>query len=197
MRSLAGPVTHFYWYWLPEYLKRKCGMSMTIIGLFAGCPFFRRLGSIGGGLFSSWLMGRGWDVDRARWTAFGFAVALCLMAMLVPVVRKAVWAVLFLCLASLGINAFSANLIGVLTDLFPESALAKVGGLRGVGGGLVSMMTMLATGSVTDHLSYRPVFVAVSLLPMLALASLFVLVRKVRPISLAEICRSRDRTPLW
>jgi ACS family hexuronate transporter-like MFS transporter len=187
MRALAGPVTHFYWYWLPEYLKRERNMSLAMIGLFAWLPFFSGgVGNIGGGWFSGWLLRRGWTLDGARKTAFVLAVALCLTATLVPAVPSAAWAIFVICLASLGINAFAANLIGILTDLFPERILAKVGGLTGVGDGIMSMMTMLLTGIIVDRVSYQPVFVAAGTLPILALAALFVLVRKVQPIDLAK-----------
>lgn len=188
MRALAGPVTHFYWYWLPEYLKRERQMSFEMIGLFAWLPFFLGgLGNIGGGWFSSWLLWRGWTLDGARKTAFVFAVALCLTAMLVPIVPTAAWAIFLICLASFGINAFAANLMGILPDLFPDKVLAKVGGLTGVGDGAMSMTMMLLTGIIIDRESYRPVFAAAGILPILALGALFLLVRRVRPIALSEI----------
>jgi len=189
MRALTGPVTHFYWYWLPEFLKRDRNMPLAMIGLFAWLPFFSGgLGNIGGGWFSGWLLQRGWTVDGARKTAFVLAVALCLTATLVPAVPGAAWAIFLICLASLGINAFAANLIGILTDLFPETVLAKVSGLTGVGDGTMSMIMMLLTGIIVDRESYTPVFVAAGTLPILALAALFVLVRKVQPIDLSKIC---------
>lgn len=128
MRALGGPVTHFYWYWLPEYLKRERNMSMVMIGYFAWLPFFSGgLGNIGGGWFSGWLFRRGWTLDAARKAAFVLAVALCLTAMFTPMVPSSAWALFLICLASLGINCFAANLMGILTDLFPEKILAKVG----------------------------------------------------------------------
>lgn len=67
MRAFGGPVTHFYWYWLPEYLKRERGMSLEMIGLTAWLPFLAGgAGNIGGGWFSSWLLSRAWNPDRAR-----------------------------------------------------------------------------------------------------------------------------------
>jgi ACS family hexuronate transporter-like MFS transporter len=188
MRALAGPVTHFYWYWLPEYLKRERHMSMAMIGLVAWLPFFTGgLGNIGGGWFSSWLVRRGWTVDRARKTAFTTAVALCLAAVLVPIVPRAAWAIVLICVASLGINAFAANLISILTDLFPEPILAKVSGLTGVGDGIMSMTMMLLAGVIIDRHSYAWVFTGAAVLPVSALAALFLLVGKIRPIGLTEI----------
>jgi hypothetical protein len=43
---------------------------------------------------------------------------------------------------------------------------------------------MLLTGIVVDHFSYVPVFIAAGVLPFLALAAFFVLVRRVRPIAI-------------
>lgn len=187
MRAFGGPVTHFYWYWLPEYLKRERGMSLEMIGLFAWLPFFSGgLGNIGGGWFSSWLIARGWSVDRARKTAFVLAVALAVLAAFVPKCSTAFSAVTLICLASLGINAFAANLMGLLTDLFPQAVLAKVSGLTGIGDSGVSMVVMLLTGIVVDRFSYLPVFIAAGVFPVISLSALLLLVRTIRPISLGE-----------
>jgi len=58
----------------------------------------------------------------------------------------------------------------------------------------VSMLMMLLAGMVIDRFSYTPVFIAVGLLPVLSLASLLVLVGTIRPISLEEIMRRKERT---
>ena len=188
IRTFGGPVTHFYWYWLPEYLKRERHMSLTEIGMFAWMPFFcGGLGNIGGGWFSSWLIRRGWSVNRARKTAFVLAAILCLFALLVPAAPTAPAAMACLCLAALGINAFAANLMGLLTDLFPQPILARVSSLTGVGDGAMSMCMMLLTGVLVDRFSYLPVFMGAGLFPMLSLASLLILVGRIRPIPLEEI----------
>jgi ACS family hexuronate transporter-like MFS transporter len=184
MRSFGGPVTHFYWYWLPEYLKRERGMSLEMIGLFAWLPFFSGgLGNIGGGWLSSTLIARGWSVDRARKTAFILAAALSVMAVFVPGSPGAASAMMLICLASLGINAMASNLMGLLTDLFPQHILAKVSGMTGVGDSGMSMVVMLLTGVVVDHFSYLPVFIAAGVFPMISLTALLVLIRKIRPVT--------------
>ena len=193
MRAFAGPVSHFYWYWLPEYLRRERGMSLEMIGLVAWLPFlFGDIGNIGGGWFSSWLIRRNWSVDRARKTAIVLAVVLCFAAVLVTLAPNVQWALVFICIATLGINAFAANLIGLLTDLFPERVLARVSGLTGVGDNGMGMIMMLLTGVVIDRFSYLPVFIAAGILPLLALTSMFVLVGRVRRIPLTEIYGPRS-----
>lgn len=185
MRSFGGPVTHFYWYWLPEYLKRERGMSLEMIGMFAWLPFFcGGMGNIGGGWLSSHLIQRGWSVNRARKTAFVLATALCLAALAVPAAPNAALAIALICMAALGINAFAANLMGLITDLFPQRILARVSSLTGVGDGAMSMTMMLLTGVVVDRLSYLPVFVGAGLLPVFSLTSLLILVGTIRQVTL-------------
>ena len=187
MRAFGGPVTHFYWYWLPEYLKRDRGMSLEMIGVFASLPFlFGSLGNIGGGWLSGWLILRGWTVNRARKGVVAGAVALSLAAVLVPLVRSPQMAVGLICVASLGVNAVAANHIGIVTDLFPPNVLARVTGMTGVGDGTVSMILMLVTGIVVDRYSFLPIFIAAGLLPLLQLLSLLFLVGRIQPLALEE-----------
>lgn len=183
MRALGGPVVHFYWYWLPEYLKREIHFSMDMIGLLAGIPFlFAGLGNITGGWFSSLLMGRGATADRARKTSFLLSGALCLMSLLVPVAPGEFAPIGLICVASFGISAYSATHIGMLTDLFPQTVLARVTGATGIGEGLMNMILMLATGVVVDRFSYLPVFIAAGLMPAMGVAALFLLIQRIETV---------------
>ncbi len=183
MRALAGPVVHFYWYWLPEYLKRERGFSMEMIAQYAGIPFvFAGLGNIFGGVFANALMRRGWSADRTRKAAFLLGTLLSAASVLVPFAPGQVSAVALICVATFGLASTVANHIGLLTDLFEPKVLAGVTGLTGLTEGVFNMAIQLSTGRVVDHFSYLPVFVAAGVMPMLALGSLFGLVRRVEPV---------------
>lgn len=182
MRALAGPVVHFYWYWLPEYLKRERHFSMEAIGFTAGIPFlFAGLGNISGGWFSGVLIRRGWSLDKARKTAFVISGALCLMSVLVPIAPGEFLPVALICGATFGLAISVANHIGLLGDLFPPRTLAAVTGLTGLCEGIVNMCVQFLTGAVVDRFSYFPVFVAAGLMPVLGVVCLFTLIRKVEP----------------
>jgi ACS family hexuronate transporter-like MFS transporter len=183
MRALAGPVVHFYWYWLPEYLKRERQFSMEMIGLVGGLPFVcAGIGNISGGLFAGFLMKRGWTVDRARKCCFLAAGALCATSVLVPLVPGEMLPVAMICVATFGLASMAANHIGLLTDLFEPRILAGVTGLTGLCEGVLNMILTLATGRVVDRFSYLPVFVAAGALPAMAVLCLFVLIRKVEKV---------------
>jgi len=180
MRALGGPVNHFYWYWLPEYLKRERDLSMEMIGLLAWLPFFfAGVGNVLGGWASGRLLARGWRLGSARRAVFCAGAACCLASMIVPLAPGAGWAIVLICLASFGIAAYAANLIGLITDLFPQRMLAEVTGIAGAGEGVTAMCTVLLTGMAVDRYSYLPVFLGAGILPLLGLFSLFVLQRPV------------------
>ena len=185
MRALSGPVNHFYWYWLPEYLRRARGFSLEQIGVWAGLPYvFGGLGNVLGGGVSGWLIARGWKLDAARKAAFAVGVLCCLASMAVPLCATGYQALALICVASFGIGTFAATWIGVTGDLFPQNVVARVTGLAGMGEGSVNMVLTLATGAVVDRYSYFPVFVGAGLIPILALASLFLLVRRIERVTL-------------
>jgi ACS family hexuronate transporter-like MFS transporter len=177
MRAFTGPVSHFYWYWLPEYLKHARGLSLVTIGLVAWIPSVASgLGEIVGGGSSSLLVRRGWEPIRARKAVSVAFAAVCLLAVLVPAAHSPAAAIALICCSTFGNDALSATHMAVLTDLFPSEILARVTGLTGVGDNVISIAVMLGTGIVVDHFSYLPVFVAVGVMPVLAVAALLLLV---------------------
>lgn len=182
VRALAGPVSQFYWYWLPEYLKRERHLSLEMIGLLAWIPYFcGGVGNLAGGWFSSHLIRRGWGVDSARKLAFGLAVLLTATSGLIPFVSSAAAAMALICAAVLGINAFASTFMASLADIFPERAVARVAGITGLGDSSMSMFLMLATGAIVDRFSYLPIFISAACAPALALAVIFLVVRRVEP----------------
>lgn len=184
MRVLGGPVIHFYWYWLPEYLKHERHFSMERLGLLAGVPFFfAGLGNVAGGWFSGRLMHRGWSADRSRKLTLLLAAAFCLTSMLVPVVPGEWAPIALISLATFGATAYSAAYIGTITDLFSERVLASLTGLAGAGEGLINMVLMLSTGVVVDRFSYLPVFLAAGLMPFLGFLVLIFVIRRIEPVA--------------
>ena len=178
MRALGGPVNHFYWYWLPEYLKRERGLSLEMIGVLAWLPYlFAGIGNVLGGWASGRLLARGWQLDAARKLVFCGGTACCLASMLVPLAPGAGSAIALIGLASFGIAAYAANLIGLITDLFPQRMLAQVTGIAGAGEGIIAMCTVLLTGVVVDRYSYLPVFLGAGILPVLGVGAFFLLLR--------------------
>lgn len=185
-RAAAGPLTSFYWYWLPEYLRHGRGMTMMAIGLLAWIPYLGGgLGNVVGGFFSDFLIRRGMTVDGARKTSFVIGGIFSSFSLCLPFVGSTALAIGLICLAVFGNQYMVASYIGMVGDIFPARIVATVNGIAGVADSGAGIVTMLLTGIVIDHFSYTPVLTAAGILPWVAVLSVFLVIRRVTP---AEIC---------
>lgn len=186
-RLLVGPVVQFYIYWLPEYLYRQRGFTLTDIAFFAWVPFlFGDLGSIGGGWVAGHLIRRGYTVRAARIITMGVGAALCFLSLAVVLVKTIPVALAAICLVLLGHTALSANMFAAVSDTFPSSAVARVTGLTGIASGLSGMLFPLFTGVVVDRISYTPVFAMASLMPAAGLLVLILLAGRFEQVTLRQ-----------
>lgn len=179
VRATSGPVSQFYWYWLPLYLVRGRGASMEEMSRFASFAYvLGGLGNLAGGYLSSLLIFFNVPVDRSRKLTFVGGAILCAACTgMVTVTKSVLTADILAGAAIFGVSAMSCMLLAVMSDTFPQSALARVGGLTGVGEGVVNMTLTLGTGIILDRFSFGDVFAAATLLPLLSIVCLYALVR--------------------
>jgi len=191
MRAFTGPLTTFYWFWLPLYLVRGRGVTLgSMAGMASLAYLLGGIGQAGGGYFSGWLIRRGHSVDAARKFTFGLGGLIATVCtFLVPMAGSARVADLLAGMGILGANVLSNIQIAIITDVFPRSAQARVTSMTGVGEGLMNMGMSLVTGFLIDHFSFLPVFVAAAALPVAAMLGLFFLVRKCQPMLPGEFAR--------
>ncbi len=182
MRSLTGPLSHFYWFWLPEYFSSARGLSLAEIGRVVWIPYaFIGLGNVAGGAWAGWMLKRGASLDVAR------RVPLCTGALIGCVANGLVFfapdlttAVALLSIANFGVNMIEPSFMAFIGDFFPERVVGRVTSLTGVGDNLMSMLLMLATGVVLDKFSYLPVFTIAALIPLLIIADALFMLGRVR-----------------
>jgi len=184
MRSLSGPLTQFYWYWLPLFLVQDRGLNLKTMAGFASLSYLMGgFGQIGGGSLSGFLIRRKWTVDRARKTTFTIGALLAaICTFLAPWSPSTFHATLLIGMGILGANVMANHVIAVITDVFPEPTLARVTGITGMGEGVVNMVMTLFTGIVIDHFSWFPVFSVAAFMPLGALAGLLLLIRQCQPV---------------
>jgi MFS transporter, ACS family, aldohexuronate transporter len=180
MRAFSGPLSQFYWYWLPLYLVRGRGLSMaSMAGLASISYLLGGFGQVGAGYVSGFLIRAGWTVDRARKGTFTVGAALAaICTFLAPLSKSSFHAALIIGMGIFGVKVMANHVIAVITDVFPEPTLARVTGTTGVGEGIINMAMTLFTGVVVERFSWIPVFSAAALMPFGALAGLFFLVRR-------------------
>ena len=182
IRVFTGPITTFYWTWLPLYLRTGRGMSFLAIGFFASVPnLIGMSGNVVGGLITDRLVKSTGSVDRGRKIAFTCAFALGALSMTMPFVTNDYLAVVLMGLALFGNQWVAATYIGTVGDVVPQHLAGRVNGIAGFGDNGAALLAVLYTGVVVDKYGWTPVFFGAGMLPFLAMASVFLVLRRIEP----------------
>ena len=179
-KFLTDPVWWFFLFWLPAFLSSKYGLELSDLGLPLVVIYTASMvGSVGGGWISSALIKRGWTVNRARKTA----MLICALAVTASIfVYKAgdnLWlAVTLIGIAAAAHQGWSANIFNLPSDVFPQSSVASVVGLGGMGGAVGGLLASPAIGYWLDWSggAYAPLFVFAGSLYLVALGIIQLLV---------------------
>lgn len=148
---LTAPVFWFYLYWLPPYLNKqynlgisvsKMGLPLIVIYLMAD------VGSVGGGVISSAMIGRGMKPIPARLLSM-FICALCITPIILASSASGLWmAVLFISLGIAAHQAWTANLWSLAMDMLPKNAVSSAFGIGGMVGAIGGMFMTQLVGYV-------------------------------------------------
>lgn len=188
IRVFTGPITTFYWTWLPLYLRTGRGMSFLAVGFFASVPnLIGMSGNVVGGLLTDRLVKGTGSVDRGRKIAFTCAFTLGALSMTMPFVRNDYLAVVLMGLALFGNQWVSATYIGTVGDVVPQQIAGRVNGIAGLGDNGAALLAVLYTGVIVDRYGWTPVFVGAGVLPFLAMASVFLVLRRIEPAAFGRV----------
>jgi ACS family hexuronate transporter-like MFS transporter len=177
-RALTDPIWWFYVFWLPQYLSDARGFSLQRISLFAWIPFIAAdLGNFTGGWISGYCIRRGVSVLHARTWVCAISCLPILAGIPAASVHNVYFGLGLICFALWGYASWSTMGLTLPSDLFPQDVVATVTGLSGLAAGLVGALFTFAVGILVDRFSYGPAFLVAGLLPLLATASLLLLVR--------------------
>ena len=183
-RFWVGPVVEFYLYWMPKYFRDVRGLSIKDSAYFNSVTFvFGDLGSIGGGVVAGLLIARGLQVKSARQTTLFIGAGLCLLSFVVPMLTSIPLAIAAISLVLLGHTFLSANMFASISDVFPNSAVARVTGLTGVANGVSGMIFPIITGMIVDRTGYLPVFFMAALMPMIGILFLVATLKNYKRVN--------------
>ena len=170
-KFLTDPVWFFYLYWLPSYLAKERGRdpmksALLIALIYTGAA----VGSIVGGWFSGFLIGRGWRVGAARYGAMLLPAVLMPLSIVAYNTTSFALCVALISLATACHQAWSANVFTSATDLFPARVSGSVVGLGATTGGLGGMfLTLLAAMTIQWTGNQKLVFIWAGLMHPLSL----------------------------
>ena len=185
-KMLTDPIWWFYLFWLPRFLQETFHTSIStnrtpIVVVY----LISIVGSVGGGLLSSAMLGGGRSLNAARKTAL-LICALMVLPILYAPYSKSLWVVVALVgLAAAGHQGWSANLFTLASDLFPKAAVASVTGIGGMAGAIAGAGFQLVAGYVAkSHPNCAPLFIVAGLAYVTALLVIHLLSPKLAPAKL-------------
>ena len=176
--ALTAPVFWFYLYWLPPFLNQQyhLGISVTQMGIPLMLIWLTAdFGSIGGGILSSWLIGRGMRPRRARLLSM-LLFAVTIIGVVFAADASGLWvAVLAIALAVGAHQAWTANIWSLVMDYTPRHMISTVFGFGGMCAAIGGMFMTQIVGAVltATHNNYSVLFTLIPAMYFLALVWMF------------------------
>ena len=149
--ALTAPVFWFYLYWLPPFLNQQynLGISVTQMGIPLMLIWLTAdFGSIGGGILSSWLIGRGMRATTSRLLSM-LIFAITIIGVIFAANASGLWiAVLAIALAVGAHQAWTANIWSLVMDYTPKHLISTVFGFGGMCAAIGGMFMTQIVGAV-------------------------------------------------
>ena len=173
-----------YLTWLPSYLQKSRGFSLSTTGWLAALPF---LCGIVGVLFGGWLSARliaaGWPTLRARKLPIvGGAVLAAAAVLPVAYVSNNVLNIALLCLGYFAAQIPIGCIWTLASDIAERHLVASLGAIQNFGGFLGAAVGPVVTGAILQATnSYDLVFLVAGILLLMGAISYGFFVREDRP----------------
>jgi MFS transporter, ACS family, hexuronate transporter len=182
-KFMTDPIWWFYLFWIPDFLQRKHGLTLTSIGLpIVVIYLISDVGSVAGGWLSSWLIKRGSSINSARKLTM-LVCALSVTPIIFAYRTESLWNAVFLIgLAAAAHQGFSANLYTLTSDMFPSRAVASVVGIGGMAGAVGGMLIAKVVGHTLQWTgSYMIPFLIAGSAYLVALLFIQILAPRLEP----------------
>jgi ACS family hexuronate transporter-like MFS transporter len=80
-------------------------------------------------------------------------------------------------------------ILNLPADVYPTGSVASVSGLSGTGAGIGTITATLVIGTIADRMSFAPILIGASIVPLFAVAAVLLLVRNTDATSAGVVKR--------
>jgi ACS family hexuronate transporter-like MFS transporter len=184
---MTAPVFWFYLYWLPPFLNQQYNLGINVTQM--GIPLIiiyvaADVGSIGGGILSSFMIGRGMQPVKARLVSM-LIFALAIISVIMAAGATNLWvAVAAISLAIAAHQAWTANIWSVVMDYTPKHMMSTVFGFGSMCAAVGGMFMTQIVGYVLTktHNNYAVLFTLIPVMYFIALAWMYLLAPRKVPV---------------
>ncbi len=180
-------ITYFFITWFPVYLVQARGMSILKAGFVASLPAICGfLGGILGGIFSDWMLRRGFSLTAARKTPIvgGMLLSMCMIACNYTDLQWVVVALMALAFFGKGIGALGW---AVMSDAAPREITGLAGGVFNMCGNISSITTPIVIGLIIQSTgSFNDALVFVGANALVAAVSYLLVVGEIKRMVLVH-----------
>ena len=203
-RFFIEPVWWFFLVWLPIYLVRAYEFNIKDLGAKSWFPYLgAAIGSIVGGMVAKKLLNNN-SLDKTRKKIITIGILIALAGIITSILFSlyADSAEMFLLASFIVLFGFQfaiGNIQTLPSDLLPSKSVGSLAGLSGTVGAIsVAIVTAIVpkvistpiledffTGSNVNSvvISFLPLFILLGVLCVLALVSLFIFVKEIKPLA--------------
>jgi ACS family glucarate transporter-like MFS transporter len=180
-------LTYFFITWFPVYLVQQRGMSILNAGLVASIPAICGFsGGVLGGVWSDFMLRRGWSLTAARKTPIVTGMLLSVSMIICNYVDAPWLVVLIMALAFFG-KGIGALGWAVLSDACPKEIAGLSGGLFNMFGNISSITTPIVIGYIIQYSgSFNGALVFVGANALMAAISFLVIVGEIKRLELKK-----------
>ena len=182
IRFVSDPVWYFCLFWLPGYLQEESGLSLAQVGMFGWIPFVAAdLGAVGISMISDRMVHKGHQPLRARKRILSFITCLVPLCILAPYLPNAVSTLIIFSIIAAICLSWLFTISVVVGEAFPIGNVASVIGIAGGCGALGAVIFNTFVGSLMGTVGAEKIFLVMALLHPIALALLWLMVKKETP----------------
>jgi MFS transporter, ACS family, hexuronate transporter len=183
-RFTGDGVFYFFTFWLPTFLAKEKGFTLSKIGAFAWLPFLAAdLGSYLGGWLGTYLINKGYSLDVARKRVMWLGAVGVVPIFFCQYIESAWGAIALISWAMFWHQVKASAVFALPIDLFSTQNGAFAWGITGSAGSFGAMLFMPIVGLILSTTqSFSMVFSVVSVLNVISALFVIWLIPKVKSI---------------
>ena len=182
-RFFIEPIWWLFVFWMPIYLYDEFNFDVKEIGYYAWFPYVgAMIGSIAGGIYAKNLLkSKTVDFTRKRTVTIGAVIIVISILGAIFFADTPIKFVSFVFVVLFGFQFAISNIQTIPSDLLNGKSVGTLAGLGGsIGAVSVIIMNWLIPKITVD--SYTPAFIILAVLAPLAVLSIFLLIKEIKPI---------------